>query len=71
MWENWIWFVKQNRRYTVIQSRVHFFCWRDITQHENDIYQVLIVFFFFISSGFDASVDFIAENMQKYMKYFD
>ena len=27
--------------------------------------------FFFISSGFDPSINFIAENVQKYMKFFD
>ena len=61
MWENLIWFIKQNRRYNIIQ-------WRDITQHEKGIYQVLI---FFISSGFDASINFIAKNVQKYLKFLD
>ena len=26
MWENWIWFVKQNCRYTAVQSSVHLVC---------------------------------------------
>ena len=28
-------------------------------------------YFFFISSGFDAFINFIAESVQKYMKFFD
>ena len=58
----------QNRRYTVVQSRGHFVCEGILHDMKRTFTKFL---FFFISSGFDASINFIGENMQKYMKFFD
>ena len=67
MWENWIWFVKQNRHYTVVQSRVHFVCEGILHDMKKDIYQVL---FFFISSGFDASITLFCWKRAKIYEIF-